>query len=155
MTTKPAGTFTLQLEQVNGYEFRVLFDKEGHAPLHVDEPAPLSGDSAPNPTRLLAAAVASCLCGSLVFCLAKAKVPPKHVRASVRTELVRNERRRLRVGKLDVTLTPALAEDSAALSQCLDVFEDFCVVTESVRHGIEVNVTVDRHGEPPTRQPAA
>jgi organic hydroperoxide reductase OsmC/OhrA len=103
----------------------------------------LGKDSAPNPSRLLAAAVASCLSGSLVFCMSKAKLPLRHLAAEVKTQLVRNERNRLRIGKLEVTLHPELSEDSASAASCLEVFEDFCVVTESVRNGIEVDVTVD------------
>lgn len=43
------------------------------------------------------------------------------------------------------------AADAAALGNCLDVFEDFCVVTQSVREGIDVEVTVEpRATEQPT-----
>jgi uncharacterized OsmC-like protein len=99
MASKPAGGFKLRIEHVDGYEFRVVFDKETHADLRVDEPKPLGKDSAPNPARLLSAAVASCLSGSLVFCLSKAKVRVEHLETEVTTKLVRNERNRLRIGK--------------------------------------------------------
>jgi uncharacterized OsmC-like protein len=151
MASKPAGGFKLRIEHVDGYEFRVVFDKETHADLRVDEPKPLGKDSAPNPARLLSAAVASCLSGSLVFCLSKAKVRVEHLETEVTTKLVRNERNRLRIGKLDVTLHPKLAEGSPDLAQCLEVFEDFCVVTESVRSGIEVDVAVELDGLPAIR----
>lgn len=146
MTTKPAGGFTLRVEHVDGYEFRVVFDKDTHPPLSVDEPAPLGKDQGPNPARLLAAAVASCLSASLVFCLSRAKIPVDGLKAEVRTELVRNERNRLRIGKLNVQLQPDLPEGSADPSHCLEVFEDFCVVTESVRQGIDVDVAVTVDG---------
>ena len=29
------------------------------------------------------------------------------------------------------------------MSRCLEIFEDFCVVTASVREGIEIDVKVD------------
>ena len=144
MTTKPAGGFTLHVERVDGYEFRVVFDKDKLADLNVDEPPPLGRDAGPNPARLLSAAVASCLSASLVFCLSKAKVPVEHLETEVTTKLVRNERNRLRVGKLEVRLHPKLGQTSSDVEGCFDRFEDFCVVTESVRKGIEVDVTVER-----------
>lgn len=139
--SKPAGSFTFQVERVDGYEFRVRFDKEALGELLVDEPPPLGKDRGPNPARLLAASVASCLSASLVFCLSKAGVAVGSLVTEVDTELVRNERRRLRIGKLSVRLKPTLSSASA-LDGCLGVFEDFCVVTESVRQGVEVDVTV-------------
>jgi len=33
------------------------------------------------------------------------------------------------------------------LEGCMDVFESFCTVTESVRGGIDVDVRVNDHGE--------
>jgi uncharacterized OsmC-like protein len=137
----PAGTFKLAVERVDGYEFRIRFDKEALGELLVDEPPPLGKDRGPNPARLLAASVASCLSASLVFCLHKAGVEVGALTTEIETELVRNERRRLRIGKLAVRLRPELPP-GRELGSCLEAFEDFCVVTESVRQGIEVDVAV-------------
>ena len=38
------------------------------------------------------------------------------------------------------------AADGPGLLACLDGFEDFCVVTQSVREGLEVNVNVEAMG---------
>lgn len=138
----PASEFTLQIEQVSGYDFRVRFDKERYADLHIDEPAPIGGDTAPNPVRILAAAIGDCLSASLVFCLQRRKVAVTGLRSEVHVQLVRNEDKRLRVGKIDVTIQPGAAIPPDALQACLETFEDFCVVTQSVRTGIEVAVTV-------------
>ncbi len=43
-------------DHLSGFAFRTRFDKSQFADLLTDEPAPLGGDSAPNPARLLAAA---------------------------------------------------------------------------------------------------
>ena len=51
--------FVLQVEQVEGFAFRVRFDKEEYPDLQMDEPAPLGRDAAPNPARILAAAIGS------------------------------------------------------------------------------------------------
>lgn len=137
-----ASTFSLRVEQIDGFEFRVKFDKEQFAPLLLDEPPPLGHDTAPNAARLLAAAIGNCLAASLVFCLQKAKVSASPVSAVVDVEMVRNEARRLRIGKVNVTLHTNLPSDDPSLAQCLLSFEDFCVVTQSVRQGIDVGVQV-------------
>jgi uncharacterized OsmC-like protein len=143
-----AGEFTIRIEQLEGYRFRTRFDNERFAELSTDEPRPLGQDSAPNPARILAAAVGNCLAASLLYCLSKAGSKPTAVVAEVKVELVRNENRRLRIGHLDVTLRPGIAGGSAALAGCLDVFEDFCVVTQSVRDGLDVRVRVEAESEP-------
>jgi hypothetical protein len=44
---------------------------------------------------------------------------------------------------LSVRLEPGLAEpDRERAARCFELFQDFCVVTESVRHGIDVAVAV-------------
>jgi hypothetical protein len=72
-------------------------------------------------------------------------------------ELVRNERGRMRIGRFDVTIRLAeSAADVAHLDRCMAQFEDFCVVTESVRHGIPVGVrVVDATGAEILAAPAA
>lgn len=137
-----ASTFSLHVEQIDGFEFRVKFDKEQFAPLLLDEPPPLGHDTAPNAARVLAAAIGNCLSASLLFCLQRAKVARPSVSADVDVEIVRNEARRLRVGKVSVTLHTNLAADDPSLASCLSTFEDFCVVTQSVRQGIDVAVKV-------------
>jgi uncharacterized OsmC-like protein len=136
-----AGGFTIHVEQLEGFAFRTRFDKQHHVDLFSDEPPPLGKDSGPNPARILAAAVGNCLSASLLFCLSKAGISA-HVDAEVTVELVRNERKRLRIGTVDVTLHTKLPENTAGLEGCLDLFEDFCVVTESVREGLDVRVHV-------------
>ena len=137
-------TFGVELEQGSGYEFRVRFDAPKDVELLLDEPPPLGGARGPNAARLVAAAVANCLSASLVFCLAgKFKQKPGPVRAMATGRLVRNEQGRYRIGAIDVVLS--LAEklgDMPHQERCLKQFEDFCIVTDSVRHGIPVSVTV-------------
>lgn len=152
-----ASTFTITLEQQADFDFRVKFDWPGNAELLLDEPEPLGHRHGPNAARLIAAAVGNCLSASLVFCLrTKFRQDTKPLRASVTGHIVRNERGRMRIGSLDVKIE--LGEDAAALphlERCLEQFEDFCIVTESVRQGVPVHVevadasgrTVREHGE--------
>lgn len=141
--SEPVGEFSLRVESVDGFEFRVRFDKEQYPELHMDEPPPLGQDRFPNPARVLAAAIGNCLAASLMFCMKRQKRPVRDVSADVRVRLVRNEAKRLRVGGVDVTLRADVDGGMEALAPCLDVFEDFCVVTQSVRDGIDVAVKVE------------
>lgn len=112
-----ASRFSLHVEQIDGFEFRVKFDKDQFAPLLLDEPPPLGRDTAPNAARVLAAAIGNCLSASLVLCLKRANVAASGVTADVDVEIVRNESRRLRVGKVNVTLHTDLAPDDPALAR--------------------------------------
>ena len=136
--------FTLTLEQQQGFEFRVRFDWPEVPELLLDEPEPLGAKQGPNAARLVAAAVANCLSASLVFCLrTKFKQDPKPIRSRVTGHLVRNERGRHRIGGFEVAITLGdAAADIAHLERCREQFEDFCVVTESIRRGIPVAVRV-------------
>ncbi len=137
------GRFTLEMEQLEGYEFKVKFDWDKVADLILDEPPPLGKRNGPNASRMLAAAVANCLSASLMYCLAKADVPAESVKTAVTCKINRNDKGRLRVGGFDVRIrvTDAL-QDTPRLKRCLGLFEDFCIVTASVREGIPVAVEV-------------
>jgi len=138
-----AGRFEVRVEPVEGFEFRVKFDKEHYPDIRTDEPAPLGRDLGPNPSRLLAGAIGNCLAASLLFCLKRAGAAPGvRVGADVDVVVTRNEQKHLRIGQVRVTLRPSADIDSAAMAKCISTFEDFCVVTQSVRGGVDVHVEV-------------
>ena len=147
----PAGSFELRIDRVHDYEFRVRFDRPKVPDLLIDEPPPLGHETGPNPVRLLAAAIGSCLSASLLFCLSRAKIPVHDLTTDVHVDLARNDRNRLRVGRVSVRLHPAV-DDPGALASCLTTYEDFCIVTQSVREGLDVQVDVDAHA--PAREEA-
>ncbi len=126
-----------------GYRFRVRFDHEGMPDLITDEPPPIGEAKGPSPSRLLATAVGSCMAASLLFCLGKARVTVEGLEAEVVVEFTRNEAGRLRIGGLKVRLSPKWSEETAAKAQrCLQIFEDFCPVTQAVRQGVPITVEV-------------
>lgn len=136
-------TFSLTLEQIEDYEFRIKFDHPAFPEIRVDEPEPLGKGRGPNASRLLAAAVANCLSASLLFCVRKFKQDPGGIRTTVVGRLVRNEKGRLRIGDLAVEIRLGAGGESLQhLERCIAQFEDFCVVTDSVRKGIPVAVKV-------------
>jgi uncharacterized OsmC-like protein len=134
---------TVTLELTEGYRFWVDFDLPGVPTLLMDEPEPLGEGAGPNAARLLAAAVGNCLSASALYCLQKARVTVHAMRTTATASFIRNDAGRLRIGGLRVRIEPLVDDaDSGRLRRCLAVFEDYCVVTQSVRGGINVDVEV-------------
>jgi organic hydroperoxide reductase OsmC/OhrA len=137
-------SFALELTHVSGYEFRVKFDWPQVPELLLDEPAPLGTEAGPNASRLLAAALANCLSASLLFCLHKSHAPAQGMTTRVRGTYTRNAKGRLRIGGVEVTIAVQTdAAQQARLERCTQLFEDFCVVTQSVRQGFPIKVRVE------------
>jgi uncharacterized OsmC-like protein len=136
-------TYTIAVEQTADFEFRVCFDKPQYGDVHLDEPPPLGKDSGPNAGRLLAAAIGNCLSASLLFASRKNGASITSMRAEVKVEVVRNENRRLRIGRLAVVLDAGVAPgDEEKVKKAAEMFEDFCTITASVRQGIPVDLTL-------------
>jgi organic hydroperoxide reductase OsmC/OhrA len=133
----------VSMSQWQNFQFLIDFNQDGVTDLLTDEEPPLGQGKGPDPTALLAAAVGNCLSSSLLFCLRKARIQTSGLNCVVEAETTRNEKGRLRVGQLRVRIEPALsAADADRISQCSQLFEDFCTVTNSVRNGIDVRVEV-------------
>jgi len=133
---------TLQLE--DGYQFTVDFGQEALSELLVDEPPPLGQGHGPNASRMLAAAVGNCLGASLLFCLRKARVDARDLRVRVRGNVERNDNGRFRIPDIGVAIDLQVPpEQRQRTGRCLEIFEDFCLVTQSVRNGINITVDVD------------
>jgi uncharacterized OsmC-like protein len=134
--------FTFTLEQQEDYAFLIRFDNDLPA-LLTDEPAPLGRNAGPNPSRLIAAGVANCLGASLLFALRKFKNNPGKVTATVTARMGRNEQKRLRIARMDVELRfTAAAAEMEHLERIIGMFEEYCVVTQSIQAGFPVGVAV-------------
>lgn len=134
---------SVTITQQGAYRFLVDFG-QGMPPLQVDEPVPLGGGEGPSPDQLLLAAVTNCLSASLLFALLKYKQDAGGITTTGTARIERDENKRLRVKEIAVTIR--LGNDGARIAQVdriLAQFEAFCTVTESVRHGIPVAVTVE------------
>ncbi|MBB5157563.1 OsmC family protein [Saccharopolyspora phatthalungensis] len=135
-------TVTLSLQE--GYQFLVDFHQPGVPPLVVDEPEPLGAEAGPNAARLLGAAIANCLSASALFCLRKARITVYGMSTSADVSFARDERGHLRLGGITVHIHPEVAEDDVGrMHRCVDLFEDYCAVTQSVRSGLNVSVEVE------------
>lgn len=138
--SETAKTFQFNLRMLEKYRFEIDFGEYGN--IHTDEPSPLGDDQGPNPARLLAASVANCLAASLLFSIRKFREDAGVVTARVSATIDREEGR-WRVMHIDVRLQLGnAAENIPHLHRALAQFEDFCVVTQSVRKGIAVDVSI-------------
>ncbi len=106
----------------------------------------------PNPSRMLALSVLSCLSASFIFCLKKRDFKVDDFKAEAEVTIARNEKGFLRIKKIDVNIEPKIEnpESLKRAKQCLKAakdgvsfFEQYCIVTQSVRAGIEVNVNLN------------
>ena len=135
-------TVSVTITQKQGYQFLVDFGAAMPA-LMTDEPAPLGQGEGPAPSHMLAAAVANCLSASLLFSLQKFKQDTGGITAKASCIVDRNENKRLRIVRIDVTIQ--LGKEGAQfdhLDRVLSQFGEFCTVSQSVQAGIPINVSV-------------
>lgn len=133
----------IRLEQESPYGFKVNFEGTDLDALHTDEPAPLGAGSGPNPSAMLLTAIANCLSASLLFALRKFKNEPGPIHAEIVARRERNAEGRWRIPRAEVTIH--LTDKAAELEhfdRVLAQFEQFCVVTQSVREGVAVAVRI-------------
>ncbi len=134
----------ITLEQEEKYRFTAVYDEPEGYRLEIDEPEPHGSNDGPNPARLLATSVGHCLNASLIFCMKKRDVDLEGCSSKVHADLERNENGHWRIQQISVDLgLPNLDEDEQdVLEKCRDRFEEYCLVTESVRQGIPVDVNL-------------
>ena len=133
---------SVTITRQDNYKFLVDFGA-GLPASTADLAPPLGAGGGPSPEHLLSAAVANCLSASLVFAVRKFKEDPGEMTTTVVCKTGRNATNRLRVEELQVTMRLSAAADSAAhLDRALAQFEDFCTVSQSVRSGIPINLSI-------------
>ncbi len=133
------------LTHEGGYKFSINFDEQDtEGKLHMDEPKPVGKSEGPSAAMMLSSAVGHCLSSSLMFCMEKSRAKIEGIETDLVTTLARNEKGRWRVAgiKVNIKVKPG-AGDAEKLARCKSIFEDFCIVTESVRHGTNIDVEVE------------
>ena len=133
------------LRRKNGYRFDVTIDELRDAKIVMDEPAPVGTSEGSTAAMMLSSVVGHCLSSSLLFCLEKSRVKAKDLSTDVELSLQRNDKGRWRVRGIKVRMRPIVEViDREKLDRCRSMFEDFCIVTASVREGIRVEVEVEK-----------
>lgn len=136
-------TFKVSLKREEGYVFKVDFELPD-VELVMDEPNPVGTDKGPNASKVLAAAMGNCLTASLMFCLQKARADIGEIETRVEGKMRRNEKGRWRIAEVNVEISPEidLGEYQSQYDRCMGLFEDFCIVSQSIEEGIPINVLV-------------
>lgn len=133
----------VHLQLRSGYTFEVDFGLPNVPLLTTDATPPLGTGSGPDSEMLLMAAVGNCLAASLGFALRKYKNESVPIRAMVNGQVAKNEAGRLRVKSLAVEIQVGVPVGTLRLAQrAIQQYEDFCVVTQSLRAAIPVEVQV-------------
>lgn len=133
----------ITLVQQENFRFAAHYDNPAIPVLITDEPSPLGSDQGPSPEQMLGTAVANCLAASLLFAMKKFKNDPSPLRAVATVSNTRNAQNRVRIGGIAVDLHLGIASGTlVSVERILAQFEEFCVVTQSVRAAIPVTVRV-------------
>ena len=137
--------FTVNIEWVDHLAFNVRWDLPEAPDILMDEPPDLGGSGkGPNASRMVVAGVANCLGASLLFCLQKSRVEMDGFSVRATGTVTRNERGRLRLTgiRIEPLVRMATGADAKRLQRCLEMYEDYCIVTESMRQGVPVEAQV-------------
>jgi len=99
----------------------------------------------PNPSRMLAMAILGCLSASFIFCLKKRNFTLDNLKAEAEVTIARNQKGFWRVKKIDVDIKMKIEDPRTRkrADQCRKMFEQYCVVTQAVREGIDVEVNLN------------
>ena len=132
------------LRKRDGYKFEITFDELPGKSVLMDEPSPIGRSEGPSAAMMLSSAIGHCLTSSLLFCMQKSRGTVGDIEADVETSLTRNERGRWRISGIKVKIKPIIPDiDREKLERCKGLFEDFCIVTASVREGVKIDVEME------------
>jgi len=137
-----AESVTVTLLHKENYRFEVDFGEAFEGYLS-DELPPLGKREGATPPHVLAAAVGNCLSASLLFVLQRNQLDVGGIMTKATCHIDRNENRRFRVKKIDVSIQLGKARsDIDGIEQVLASFEDVGTVSQSVKNGIPLDVSV-------------
>jgi uncharacterized OsmC-like protein len=98
-----------------------------------------------SPAKLLALSVLGCLAASFEFCLTKRNFSLKGLDGTAEVTIARNKKGFWRVKKINIDLIPLVDDPTMRkrVDQCKKFFEQYCIISESLRKGFEINVNLD------------
>ncbi|MFX1476783.1 MAG: OsmC family protein [Promethearchaeota archaeon] len=136
----------VSLKQEEEMIFKCDFGEIKGDSLYIDEKHDKNSEKiGPSPAKLLALSVLGCLTASFSFCLKKKEFSLLDLRGQAEVSIARNDKHLWRVKKIDVKISPKIdtPELRKRADQCAKFFEQYCIISESLRNGIEVNLELD------------
>ncbi|MGQ0595898.1 OsmC family protein [Aquabacterium sp.] len=137
--------FGVRIKHLEGFKFESQAfegDLLHGAPLLSDEPDPIGTNAGPSTPAMLATAVGHCLSASLVETLRHAGIYVTELTTEAIAVVAPNEDGNPRIKRIEVTIRPVVPKDSGNIKRCIDVFENYCTVCQSIRVAIPVHVEV-------------
>lgn len=137
--------FGARIEFIEGFKFKSQAfegDNLHGAPVISDEPDPIGTNAGPSTPSMLAMAVGHCLSASLVETLRHAGIHVKTLSTEAVAVVLPNEDGNPRIKQINVSIRPVLDKESGNIKRCIDVFENYCTVCQSIRPAIPVHVEV-------------
>ena len=138
-------TFTISIKKTGPVQFTTTFDKKHYPELLFDEPPEFGGEEKyPDASRVLTAAVASCLSATFTMCLDRARIPVESMETLAKCTITRNEEGYLRITQIDVKLLPIwkLEISRKKKTRCVGIFKKYCIATNAVTNGVPITVDV-------------
>jgi len=138
-------SFTISVKKTGPVQFTTTFDKKHYPQLLFDEPPDFGGEEKyPDASRVLTAAVASCLSATFTLCLDKARIPVESMETLAKCTITQNEEGYLRITHIDVKLIPTWDMDITRKkkTRCVKVFKKYCIATNAVTNGVPITVDV-------------
>jgi uncharacterized OsmC-like protein len=137
--------FGVNIEFIEGFKFKSQAfegDVQHGAAVITDEPDPVGSNAGPSTPAMLAMSVGHCLSASLVETLRHAGIHVVSLTTEAISVVAPNEQGLPRIKKINVVIRPVLPKASPNIKRCIDVFENYCTVCQSIRPAIPVRVEV-------------
>ncbi|MFX0023826.1 MAG: OsmC family protein [Candidatus Hermodarchaeota archaeon] len=98
----------------------------------------------PNPSKLLALSILGCMSASFAFCLQKKDFSLSNFEGKAFITSERNDGGLWRIKKIKLELYPKIdtPEMRERADQCQKFFKKFCIISESIREGIEIDTNI-------------
>ncbi|MFW9827519.1 MAG: OsmC family protein [Candidatus Thorarchaeota archaeon] len=99
----------------------------------------------PSPVKLLALSILGCLAASFLFCIKKRGLSLANLEGKAETTVARNNKGLWRIKKINISLIPKTNDIiiKKRIEQCKKFFEKYCIISESVRLGIDIDLNIE------------
>lgn len=144
----------IRINLKEGLIFKHLKEYQKMGDFLIDETLDRESDDlwGPDAASLLGLSILSCLSASFIFCLNKRDLSPDDLDGYAEVSFTKDEKGYERVERINVKLEPKTEDPDTLkrMKQCVRemrdgemYFEKTCIITPSVRAGIDIDVDID------------